>query len=112
MKHLLRALRLPQELYNFVKWRIIFPVCRRRNESSKNLNDLPSQKVAEPGMHPSLLDSKCRVLAQLKMKQTKTSVDAAAAAILQRGLRESGWGDILKRKEGRLAFRLSDWQGE
>lgn len=70
----------------------------RRNEGSKDWSNLSNQEMAEPGVNPSLSDSKCQALIQLKMKQTKTSTTRSSSKPPTRA-KSNGRKDIFKRPE-------------
>ena len=54
--------------------------------------------MAEPGVNPSLSDSKCHALIQLNMKQTKTSTTCSSSKPPTRA-KSNGRRDIFKRPE-------------
>ena len=59
---------------------------------------MSNQEMAEPGVNPSLSDSKCQALIQLKMKQTKTSTTRSSSKPPTRA-KSNGRKDIFKRPE-------------
>lgn len=70
---------------------------------------MTSKWVAKLVMTPRLSDSKCHVLVQLKIKQTKTSATGSSS----RPPARAKWlRDIFKREEGTLASRLFGCQAD